>query len=187
MADGFSTSALTLANQVSVLAARHWLGISYAQNPSGTVAGLLADVLPDVISRRRMDRFFDGIADTVAGIISEPGLRFRSLPVNEAEAAVLAVAEVFERAPSYDPEILTTSLDRLERPLRAYGATRVRAWSLNGQASAYFDILLRECCQYTKEIRQALPSFTADALTEILQRTSMIDEQLAAALNRIPR
>lgn len=180
---------LALGTQVVKSACRLWLGDGFAGNMSDTVADLLHDQVPDAIQRHRLKGMFEGFAGTVADKAQRTDdARFRSLPDNEREAAVLAVAETFHKAELNDAALFAVNLDArtLEKHLRAYVESRISAWGLSEQAVGYFDFLLRECCSYLLEITKTLPPFTSQALTELLRRSSAIERQLTEVLERLP-
>lgn len=182
------TALLALGTQVVKSACRIWLGDGVAGDMSDTVADLLKDSVPDAIQRHRLRGMFEGFAGTVAEKARHTdGTRFR-LPENEREAAILAAAETFQQAELRDETLFAVNLDArtLENLLRPYVRARSSAWGLSGPATDYFNFLLRECCSYLLEIKKTLPPFSAQALTELLQRTSVIEQQLAEVLDRLP-
>lgn len=187
--DPISTAALTLGTQVVKSACRLWLGDGFAGSMSDAVADLLKDQVPDAIQRSKLKRMFDGFAETVAERARRAGDRqWQRLPENEREAAILNVAETFEKATLTDAVLFAVNLDArlLETHLRRYVTGRLAAWGMSEQGSQYYDYLLRECCSYLLEIKKTLPPFTSEALTELLRRSSAIEQQLADVLERLP-
>ena len=183
------TALLALGTQVVKSACKLWLGDGFAGDMSDTVADLLQAQVPDAIQRHKLKGMFEGFAGTVADqALRADHARFRSLPTNECEAAILAVAETFQRAGLNDAALLAVNLDArtLEKHLREYAGVRRHVWGLSERGIDYFDFLLRECCSYLLEITKTLPPFTSQALTELLRRSSAIEQQLAEVLNRLP-
>lgn len=187
--DPIGSAAIALGTQVVKSACQLWLGDGAASDLSATAADLLAGRITDAIEHRRLSRMFEGFAVAVADKTrrtDDP--RFRQLPDNEREAAILAVAETFARAEMDDQALFAANLDAryLEKHLRSHLGGRDRAWGLSDEGTAFYDLLLRESCAYLLEITTALPRFTARALTEILRRESAIERQVADLLERLP-
>jgi hypothetical protein len=183
------TALLALGTQVVKSACKLWLGDGFAGSMSDTVADLLHDQVPDAIQRHRLKGMFEGFAGTVADKARRADdSRFRTLPDNEREAAILDVAETFQKAELNEAALFAVNLDArtLEKYLRTHVEARWRVWGLSEHALAYYDFLLRECCSYLLEITKTLPPFTSQALTELLRRTSTIEQQLAEVLERLP-
>jgi len=183
------TALLALGTQVVKSACRLWLGDGFAGDMSDTVTDMLKDQVSDAIERDQLEGMFGGFARTVAVKARHSDQsRFRSLPDNEREAAVFAVAETFRKAELNDSALFAVNLDAraLEKHLRTYVDIRSSAWGLSRQATGYFDFLLRECCSYLLEINKTLPQFSSQALTELLRRTSTIEQQMAEVLERMP-
>ena len=187
--DGLGIAEFALGNQVVRSAARLWLGRSSTSNTADTIADLLSDEVPDAIQRARLARLFEGFAQAVAEAVQGVGGRgFESLPPNEREAAILAVAETFKNATPDDSEPLaaTSGSPALERRLRIYADSQKAAWGLSKQGAAYFDLLLRECCSYALDVHNVLPPYSAEALAYILAlRGEAIERQLAELLDRL--
>lgn len=185
----FGATLLVLGAQVVKSACRLWLGDGFAGDMSDTVTDLLRDQVQDTIQRQKLKGMFDSFAVTVADKARRADdSHFRSLPDNERAAAIEDVAETFEKAHLSDSALFAVNLDArtLEKHLRAYVETRARVWGLSEQATGYFDFLLRECCSYLLEIKKTLPVYTSQALTELLRRSSAIEQQLAEVLERLP-
>lgn len=183
------TALLALGTQVVKSACRLWLGDGAAGDMSDTVVDLLKDSVPDAIQRHRLRGMFEGFAGTVAEKARRnDGTRFHALAENERKAAILAAAETFQRAELRDETLFAVNLDArtLENLLRPYVRVRSSAWGLSEQGTDYFDFLLRECCSYLLEIKKTLPPFSPQALTELLRRTSVMEQQLAEVLERLP-
>ena len=187
--DPIGGALITLGTQVAKSACVLWLGDGLPADVGGTLAELLASRVTNAIEHRRLERMFDGFALTVAEKMRQADdPRLQMLPSHEREAAILAVAETFEKSSLDDRALFAMNLDalRLERHLRERTAAHVGRWGLSDQGTHLYDLLLRESCSYLLEITTALPRFTAEALTEVLRRQSAIEEQVSRLLDRVP-
>ena len=187
--DAIGTAALALGTQVVKSACRLWLGDGFTGDMAETVSDLLADRVTDAIEHRRLVASFEEFALSVADKArrtDDP--RFRYLPENEREAAVLAVAETFGNAQLDDTALLAFDLNArlVEHHLRTWVAQRAGSWGLSELGTAYFDFLLRESCSYLLEITKTLPRYNGQALAELLRRSSAISQQIAEVLERLP-
>lgn len=185
-----SVAAVALGTSVVKSACRLWCGNdTVASDAAETVADMLKDRLADAIEQRKLTRMFDTFADIVAQKVLELNLhRFKDLPANEREAAILAVAESFDRASMSDQMLYRFDLDALylERHLRAASRDGARRWALSENATAFYDLVLRESCTYVLEIHTTLPNFVPGAFAELLRRMTVIEDRVARVLERIP-
>ena len=165
-----------------------WLG-PVVGDVSKVAVDTLLERVPNLgmIERRRTARQFDRMAEAVAEKL-EPFLEaeFGGLPENERTAAVLAVADAFERTAVTTELLLAQDLDplRLEAHVRA-AAPRGRAL-LTAGGDVLYDHLLREACNYAVEIVVTLPPFASQAAREILRRETQIVELSQKVLSRLP-
>lgn len=188
--DPISVAAVSLGTAVVKSACRLWCGQNVvAADAADTIADLLQDRLADAIEQRRLNRLFESFADTVAQKVLEVNVhRFRTLPENEREAAILAVGETFGSVSLADSALYEFDLDALylERHLRNATADLRRRWALDEQAEAFYDLVLRESCTYVLEIATTLPKFVPGAFAELLKRLTVIEDQVSQVLTRIP-
>lgn len=180
-------AALKLGVSVVKAACGIWIGDPIAENAATTVVDLVQEKVTGRRDQRKLERKFaeieESIADRVVGYLDH---EFQGLAENEREAAVLAVADAFERAGLTDRVLFEQDLDPLylERYVRARapGATR----DLSGQAVALFDRVLPESCAYVMATLRTLPRFQAGAFSELLRRESLVLGKLDELLDRIP-
>ncbi|MFE1166620.1 NACHT domain-containing protein [Nocardiopsis sp. NPDC058789] len=180
-------AALKLGVSVVKAACGLWIGNPIAENTATTVVDLVQERVTGRRDQRKLERRFaeieESIADRVVGYLDH---EFQGLAENEREAAVLAVADSFERAGLTDRVLFEQDLDPLylERYVRAGapGATR----DLGGQAVALYDRVLPESCAYVMATLRTLPRFQAGAFSELLRRESLVLGKLDELLDRIP-
>lgn len=188
--DPLSTAAVSLGTSVVKSACKLWFGDNaIADDTTATVVDLLKDRLADIIEQRKLNRLFESFADTVAQKVLEINVhRFRDLPENEREAAILAVSETFNAAPLSDSTLYSFDLDSLyfEQHLRRSTAGFEYRWGLSENATDLYDLLLRESCTFALEIYTTLPRFVPGAFTEVLKRLTIIEEHVNKVLTRIP-
>lgn len=188
--DPVSVAAVALGTSVARSAFKLWCGDNTVEaGLAETVADLLKDRFVGAIEQRRVARMFESFADTVAEKVLELNRhRFRDLPQNECEAAILAVQEVFAAAPFSNATLYRSDLDAryLERTLRRATPQLPRRFALNEQGTAFFDLVLIESCTYVLEIVSTLPRFVPGAFAEVLRRLTAIEESVNRVLERIP-
>ncbi|GAA1080112.1 NACHT domain-containing protein [Nocardiopsis metallicus] len=181
-------AALKLGVAVVKAACGIWIGNPMAENAATTVVDLVQEKVTGKRDQRRLERKFaeieESIAERVLGYLDH---EFRGLPENEREAAVLAVADTFERAGLTDRVLFEQDLDPLY--LEGYVRDKVpRATrDLNDAAVALYDRVLPESCAYVMATLRTLPRFQAGAFTELLRRESLILGKLDELLDRIPK
>lgn len=181
-------AALKLGVAVVKAACGIWLGNPIVNSAATTVVDLVQARVTDRREQRRLERRFGEIEEAVADRIAEQlEHEFRGLADNEREAAVLAVADSFERAGLTDGVLFEQDLDPLylERYVRggAAGITR----DLSSAGVGLYDRLLPEACAYVMATLTTLPRFQAGAFTELLRRESLVLRQLEEVLDRLPR
>lgn len=180
-------AALKLGVSVVKAACGIWIGNPIAESAATTVVDLVQEKVTGRRDQRRLERRFaeieESIADRVVGYLDH---EFQGLAENEREAAVLAVADAFERAGLTDRVLFEQDLDPLylERYVRR-GAPHA-ARDLGGQAVALYDRVLPESCAYVMATLGTLPRFQAGAFGELLRRESLVLEKLDELLDRIP-
>ena len=178
---------LGLGAAVVKAACKVWLkDHDFAADASASVLDLVNAKVAGARERRHVQRFFEDIEETVADRIDTTlSTEFR-LPENERHAAVLAVADAFDRARLLQEDIFAADLDPLflERDIRAGRPDATR--DLSPRAAALYDRLLAECCAYVIEVARDLPAFHAGAFTQMLQRQTQILAGIRELLHRVP-
>ncbi|WP_328609537.1 NACHT domain-containing protein [Amycolatopsis sp. NBC_00345] len=183
-------TALIALGAVAVrTATKLWLGEhKIVAEVGGAAVDQLSGQLTKERDRRRFKRLMDDFAEAVVDRI-EPILdvEFRSLPEHEKLAAVEAVRDTFDLASLDDADLFAADLDagHLDRSIRRRVPSRTTLLAADG--TALYDLLLRECCGYVIEISRGLPAFSANALTELLQRDREMLDGIREVLARLPQ
>jgi hypothetical protein len=180
--------ALKLGVAVVKAACGIWLANPIASNAATTVVDLVQEKVTGRREQRRLERRFGEIEESIADrVMSYLDHEFHGLSDNEREAAVLAVADSFERAGLTDRTLFEQDLDPLylERYVRDRDPHATR--DLGGAAVALYDRVLPEACAYVLATLSTLPRFQTGAFTELLRRESLILEHLEEVLDRIPK
>ncbi|MFC3996302.1 NACHT domain-containing protein [Nocardiopsis sediminis] len=181
--------ALRLGAAVVGTACRLWVGdIPFATDVTASVTDLIRERVSGRLERRKLERRFEDFEEAVAQrVLGYLEHEFRGLPENEREAAILAVADTFERAELNNRDLFERDLDPLflERHLRQWAPRITR--DLSSAGIGVYDRVLPECCAYVMATLTTLPDFHAEAFTELLRRDTIILDQLAEILERLPR
>lgn len=181
-------AALKLGVAVVKAACGIWIGNPLAESAATTVADLVQEKVTGSREQRRLKRRFDEIEESVAErVIGYLDHEFRGLAENEREAAVLAVADTFDKAGLTDRTLFEQDLDPLylERYLRAKAPRATR--DLSQAAVALYDRVLPESCAYVMATLSALPRFQTGAFTELLRRETLLLGKVEELLDRVPR
>lgn len=184
--------SVTLAVGIAVakLALKAWLrDQELARDASLSLIQIIEARVPDALLRRKAQRSFDRLADTVAERL-EPFVdaELRGLEANERAAAIATVADVLERAQLPDAVLFAADFDSLaiEQAIRDQTASTIRNALLSPPAQALFDRVLQDACAYIVEVATSLPPFTSNALTELLRRETEAQQMLATIIERLP-
>jgi energy-coupling factor transporter ATP-binding protein EcfA2 len=129
------------------------------------------------------DRLFRNLASEVAERLYRTiEIEFPRLPESDRDAAVLAVADVFQR--------LDLSRDMMRADLNAAGLEQIARpeakklfASLGGDAQALAELVLRESAAYAVTVAGKLPDFQVAATRELLKRTGELMEELTRVLD----
>ena len=181
-------AALKLGVAVVKAACGIWIGNPLAESAATTVADLVQEKVTGSREQRRLKRRFDEIEESVAErVLGYLDHEFRALAENEREAAVLAVADTFDKAGLTDRTLFEQDLDPLylERYLRAKAPRATR--DLSRAAVALYDRVLPESCAYVMATLSALPRFQTGAFTELLRRETLLLGKVEELLDRVPR
>ena len=151
------------------------------------VADILSAKISDVRARRKVQRQFDQLEETVADrIMAVLGHEFRGVDEGERNAVAWLVHGTLQRARLTDEDLFAADLDPmyLERCVRASdrGATR----DLSEPGTALYNRVLAECCTDIVELITALPEFGPAAFTEILRRETKLIDMVRELLDRVP-
>ncbi|MFD9739519.1 NACHT domain-containing protein [Umezawaea sp. NPDC059074] len=170
-------------------AAKLWLGDrKIAAEVTASAVDVLSGRLTKQLDQRKFNRMIDSFAEAVVERV-EPIIdaEFRGLPENERLAAIDAVRDTFDQAPLVDADLFAADLDarHLDKSIR--GRVPAQSKLLSADATALYDLLLRECCGYVIEISRGLPAFSSSALTELLRRDREILDGIRQVLARLPQ
>ncbi|GLZ33400.1 hypothetical protein Lesp02_55880 [Lentzea sp. NBRC 105346] len=170
-------------------ATKLWLGDNkIAAEVGASAVDVVSGKLASSRDKRKLNRLLENFAEAVA-LRLEPIIdaEFRSLPEHERLAALTAVSDTFEQASLRDKDLFAADLDagHLDRSIRKRVPSQTSLLSADG--TALYDLLLKECCGYVIEISRGLPTFSPDALTELLRRDREILDGIREVLARLPQ
>jgi hypothetical protein len=129
------------------------------------------------------DRLFRNLASEIAERLYRTiEVEFPILPESDRDAAVLAVADVFQR--------LDLSREMMRADLNAAGLEQIARpeaqklfTSLGGDARVLAELVLRESAAYAVTLAGKLPDFQVAATRELLKRTSELMTELTHVLD----
>ncbi|HZE31147.1 MAG TPA: hypothetical protein VE198_06895, partial [Actinoallomurus sp.] len=151
---------LGLGAAVVKAACKVWLkDHAFAADTSAAFIDVINARVTGTRERRRVQRLFEDLEETVADKLhSTLKHEFSGLPVNERNAAVLAVTDTFDGARLVEEDIFAADLDPLflERHIRSEWPDAAR--DLAPGAAALYDRVLGECCAYIIEVARDLPA-----------------------------
>ncbi|MEU7883804.1 NACHT N-terminal Helical domain 1-containing protein [Microbispora bryophytorum] len=187
---GVELALVGLGTALVKSAAKVWLGDkNIAADITASAIDLLSNRASGILQKRRAERVFAQLADVIALKI-QPFIEteFEGLAENEKLAAIDAVRDTFDNASLIDEEIFAHDLNSgyLNAYLRSCAPNMAKKALLSAKATALYDILLRESCEYLIQVKIALPEYNRQALTEILKRESDITKSLQEMLSRLP-
>ncbi|GAA4237978.1 NACHT domain-containing protein [Actinomadura meridiana] len=187
---GIEVAALRVGGSVVQLAAGRWLAGRTTRDAAGKdLVELIKTGFPDEIKRRRVQRQFEGIADSVAErILTFAGHEFRDLTDNDREAALHEVVRTLEQADLSDDALFAADVDpvKLARGLRSRMSIRRAEFELGEAGARLYQVTLDECCDCLARIIVHLPQFGSRASVEMLGRLSGLSDQIGAVLARLP-
>jgi hypothetical protein len=141
----------------------------------------LENNIGDFATRRATQHLFEGLQDEVARRLEQlVEVEFPRLPENERTAAVLAVADTFDRH-TIPESLFAADLDAAQLESAVRPASEGVFSTLSTDTRALAAMLLRESCNYVVTLAGRLPNFQVAATREILKRHS----ELLADLGRV--
>lgn len=185
---GMADIGLSLGAAAVKIACKIWLrDHALAADASVEVADILKTKIADERDRRKVQRQFDMLEETVADrIMAVLGHEFRGLDQGERTAAVWLVHDTLRQVKLTNVDLFDADLDPmyLEWQIRkgAKSATR----DLSEVGTALYNRLLKECCTDIIELTTALPEFGPAAFTEVLRRESRLIDMVRELLDRVP-
>ncbi|GAB3430138.1 NACHT domain-containing protein [Actinophytocola sediminis] len=188
---GIETAAIALGTALTKLACDMWLG---KDTVAGTVGSNVIDVVTERFTntrhRRQFRRVWEQMAELVADRV-EPlaSSEFRNLPEYERLAAIDAVRDTLDVVALTDADIYALDLDAgfLNRYVRGQDRDRGRRAGLSADATALYDLVLRESCAYLIELVRALPRSNVTGMAELLRRERQVIEDVRTVLERLPQ
>jgi hypothetical protein len=184
---------VALGAAVAKTAFKAWTGDNtLADNVSDELTDLIAGKVSDARDRHKVANRFANIAEIVGDRIADTMREeFRGLPEGEKNAAVIAVTETLARADlsninEASKAVVAASLDAatLERSVRRF--TRGSTKNLSADGTAFYYLVLSQCCASIAEIADKLPSFQSDAFAMLLSNDRTILERIEEVLTRLP-
>jgi hypothetical protein len=165
-------------------AAKLWLkDNAIAADAAAGVVEIIQAQVSEAREQRRARRLFEDLEERVAdSVLGNP--EFGRLPGNERDAAVLAVADTFDKAKLTNQDLFASDLDpsRLYRVVKPLGAPFASSLS----APELYDRILRNCCAYVVEVANALPGFKTGVFGELLSRQTEIIRRVDQRFDRLP-
>lgn len=183
-------AALRVGGSVAQLAVGRWLAGRSARDGAGKdLVELIKTGFPDEIKRRRVQRQFEGIADSVAErLMTFAGHEFGGLTDGDRVAALDEVVRTLDRADLSDDALFAADADpvKLARGLRSRLPARKAEFELGEAGARLYEVVLDECCDCLARIIVHLPQFGPRASVEMLSRLSGLADQVDAVLARLP-
>jgi hypothetical protein len=141
--------------------------------------------------RRKAARELDAVGERVIQRleafleVEQPG----GLPDNEAQAAIMAAADVIDAGFTQPAIVLQANADALalERLVRAAQDDVLQQALLSPLARRVYDFIVSESCAYIVQMATELPAFVPQAVGELLARTAMLETMLEQALAALPQ
>ena len=179
---------LSLGAAAVKVACKIWLrDHAIAADASVEIADILSARIADVRARRKVQRQFDQLEETVADRITAVlGHEFRGLDEGERAAAVSLVHGTLQRASLTDTDLFDADLDPIYRERHIRTGARNATRDLSEAGTALYNRLLSECCTDIVELTTALPEFGPAAFTEILRRETKLIDMVRDLLDRVP-
>lgn len=183
-------AAVRVGMSVTQLAVGRWLAGRSSRDGAGKdLVELIKTGFPDEIKRRRVQRQFEDIADSVADrLLTFAGREFGGLTDGDREAALHEVVRTLDRADLSDDAFFSADADpvKLARGLRTRLPARRAEFELGEAGARLYEVVLDECCDCLARIIVHLPQFGPRASVEMLGRLSGLADQVGAVLARLP-
>jgi hypothetical protein len=157
----------------------------YSDAAADTVGEMLKKRGEDFTTQRAAERLFDNLADKISDRLeSLIEVEFSNLPETDRAAAILAVAELFQRldvsSVVMNANLNAVTLETLARPLAEPAFA-----TLDPGSRELARFALTECCAYVVATAGKLPNFQVATARELLKRTDEISRSLAEAIDKI--
>lgn len=137
--------------------------------------------------QRRVRRLFEDLEERVAdNVLTGMDVEFAAVPEHERTAAVLAVADTFDRARLTNRDLFAANLaaPRLLRMMQRFTGRHTR--DLSAGATSLYDRVLADCCAYIVEVADVLPGFQVGVFGELLARQHELLRHVDERFDRLP-
>ncbi|MFB4297437.1 hypothetical protein [Actinomadura sp. NTSP31] len=183
-------AALRVGASVARLAVGRFIAGRSTRDAAGKdLTELIRTGFPDEIRRRRVQRQFEDIADSVAErLLTFAANEFGGLTDGDRDAALFAVVHTLDTADLSDEAFFAADADpvKLARGLRSRLSARRAEFELGEAGAHLYEVVLDECCDCLARIVIHLPEFGPRASAETLARLTGLADQVGAALSRLP-
>lgn len=183
------TLTLGLGAALSKAIAKIWLkDLPIVQAATDGLTDVLKKHGEDFATRNATERLFRDLASEVATRLNAViEAEFHGLAEHDRDAAVLAVAEVFDGLDLAEG-LARSDLDavRLEQGLQARAAA-VFAGLGGGATQSLAQFTLRESCVYVVSLAAKLPNLQVSATRELLKRTRELLDELTGVIDAVER
>ncbi|GIG60384.1 ATP-binding protein [Longispora fulva] len=185
---GLATATLVLGTAVAKTALSVWFrDAKILESLSHELVDEQAGILRGLRERRQFRRFREQAAEQVDDRIRRfVEHEFPGLDESERLAAVAAVTETFDRAAPTEADLFRADLDASSVYRHLLPVPEPTRWGLGADGTAFYRLLLRECCGYLIEVARTLPGGGMAALEEVLRRETQILADVRTALERLP-
>jgi hypothetical protein len=183
-------AALGVGRSAARLVVARWLSSRAARDAaSKDLIELIKTGFPDEIKRRKAERQFEAIADSVTErLLTFTRQEFGGLGDGDRAAVLYQVVLTLDLADLSDEALLADDMDpvRLARRLHATLPAREADLQLGEAGARLYEIVLDECCDCLARVLIHLPQFEPRAAAETLARLSAMADKVEAVLSRLP-
>lgn len=186
-----SLAALELSTVIVKLVAKLWFRDSdFPIDSAADLGSLLAKRINGKGEQRAARRTFERMADEVEKVL-DPffEVEFGGLPVNEKQAATLAVVHTASQVQIDEQTLLRVNLNplALEEQLREADPGAASRNLLSSAATVFYDRLLAEVAVAIVELGSTLPRFDVHATAELLRREGQVIDLMQKVVENLPK
>jgi hypothetical protein len=152
-----------------------------------TMDQLLQTQVTSAVERRRLERVFESMQDTVTERLMRDAAQ-RDLPANERNAVLLAVSDSFAAAALTQDDVLAASMNptAVAEVVRERSHEVRRGAALSSAGGQLYDALLVETASILVTIATSLPEWDSRALAYLLRRQQDLAAAVASAIDALP-
>ena len=186
-----SNMEILLGSSIIKQVAAVWLNIR-GESTNATLSELAIDSqkVSDSLTRRRLNRELDRLVDTVADRLSTVvDTEFRDLPavVKSTLRQCWLSPKLLSKADLSKESLLAADFD----PMTLYQQIRrssggIDHLDLSESATNLYNLLLKEACTEIVQIASSLPTFSNDAISEVLRRETDLIQRVEQLLSTLP-